>query len=112
MISTVLTWTKFEMIWVLTAGGLGTQPAFFHLHLYKAFRNFDIGSGSAVAVISMVAMLIFVIAYFTVLKLVEDDNNLPEVTLVTAWFLARDNAHFGARQCGSASGRKRRCSEG
>jgi multiple sugar transport system permease protein len=75
MISTVLTWTKFEMIWVLTAGGPGYTTSILPTYIYtKAFRNFEIGSGSAVAVISMVAMLIFVIAYFAVLKLVEDDQ--------------------------------------
>src|SRR5690625_265808 len=69
MISIVMTWTKFEVIWVLTAGGPGLDTSILPTYIYtKAFREFDMGLGSAVAVISMVVMVIFIILYFIILK--------------------------------------------
>lgn len=69
MISIVITWTKFEMIWVLTAGGPGVQTSILPTYIYtKAFQFYNMGSGSAVAVLSMVAMLGFIGLYFKILK--------------------------------------------
>jgi multiple sugar transport system permease protein len=74
MISIVLTWTKFEMIWVLTAGGPGVETSILPTYIYtKAFQNFDMGVGSAVAVLSMFAMIVFVVIYFKVLYRLNND---------------------------------------
>lgn len=72
LVSIVISWTKFELIWVLTAGGPGTTTSVLPTYVYtKAFINFDMGSGSAVATISMLFMLVFVVIY---LKLFKNNN--------------------------------------
>lgn len=74
MISVVITWTKFEMIWVLTGGGPGMSTSILPTYIYsKAFRGYDMGMGSAVAVLSMIMMFIFIVIYFKMLKKVQGD---------------------------------------
>jgi len=69
LVSIVLTWTKFELIWVLTAGGPGTKTSILPTYVYtKSFINFDMGAGSAVATISMLFMLVFVLLYLRLFK--------------------------------------------
>lgn len=73
LVSIVISWTKFELIWVLTAGGPGTATSILPTYVYtKAFINFDMGSGSAVATISMLFMMIFILFY---LKLFNRNND-------------------------------------
>ncbi|MEN6315671.1 MAG: sugar ABC transporter permease [Clostridiaceae bacterium] len=73
LVSIVISWTKFELIWVLTAGGPGTTTSILPTYVYtKAFINFDMGSGSAVAVISMLFMMVFILFY---LKLFNRNND-------------------------------------
>ncbi|WP_163182676.1 carbohydrate ABC transporter permease [Neobacillus sedimentimangrovi] len=73
MISVVITWTKFEMIWVLTAGGPGVKTSILPTYIYtKSFQNFEMGMGSAVAVLSMLIMIIFILLYFRILNRVQD----------------------------------------
>jgi len=73
LVSIVISWTKFELIWVLTAGGPGTTTSILPTYVYtKAFINFDMGSGSAVATISMLFMMIFILFY---LKLFNRNND-------------------------------------
>ena len=65
--SIVQSWTKFEVIWVLTAGGPGYTTSILPTYIYsKSFVSYDMGAGSAVSVISMVMMLIFVVIYLKV----------------------------------------------
>lgn len=65
--SIVQSWTKFEVIWVLTAGGPGYTTAILPTYIYtKSFVLYDMGIGSAVSVISMLFMLIFIVAYMKV----------------------------------------------
>ncbi len=69
LVSIVISWTKFELIWVLTAGGPGTATSVLPTYVYtKAFINFDMGAGSAVATISMLFMLVFVVFYLRLFK--------------------------------------------
>ncbi|MEH7248057.1 sugar ABC transporter permease [Neobacillus niacini] len=73
MISIVITWTKFEMIWVLTGGGPGVSTSILPTYIYtKSFQYYDMGLGSAVAVLSMIVMLIFIAFYFKLLKKLQD----------------------------------------
>ncbi|HBC29681.1 MAG TPA: hypothetical protein DC024_00330 [Clostridiales bacterium] len=73
--SIVQTWTKFEVIWVLTGGGPGYETSTFPTYIYsKSFIMYDMGGGSAVSVISMLFMLIFILIYLKVYK-----KNLSEV---------------------------------
>lgn len=69
LISIVMSWTKFELIWVLTAGGPGTLTSVLPTYVYtKSFINFDMGGGAAVATISMLFMLVFIILYLKLFK--------------------------------------------
>lgn len=73
LVSIVISWTKFELIWVLTAGGPGTTTSILPTYVYtKAFINFDMGSGSAVATISMLFMMIFILFYLKLFNRNED----------------------------------------
>lgn len=73
MISIILTWTKFEMIWVLTAGGPGLKTSILPTYIYtKSFEYFEMGLGSAVAVLSMSIMIIFIVLYYKLLKKYQD----------------------------------------
>lgn len=72
LISIVTSWTKFELIWVLTAGGPGYRSSVLPTYVYtKAFGSFEMGSASAVAVISMIFVALFSILY---LKFVQKQN--------------------------------------
>ena len=62
--SMVATWTKFETIWTMTSGGPGYTTSILPVYIYmKAFRSFEMGVGSAVAVVAMLVMTIFIIIY-------------------------------------------------
>ncbi len=72
LVSIVISWTKFELIWVLTAGGPGTATSVLPTYVYtKSFVNFDMGTGSAVATISMLFMLVFVVLYLKLFNINE-----------------------------------------
>ena len=65
--SIVQSWTKFEVIWVMTAGGPGYTTSILPTYIYtKSFVMYDMGTGSALSVISMLFMMIFVIVYLKV----------------------------------------------
>jgi len=65
--SIVQSWTKFEVIWVLTAGGPGYTTSILPTYIYtKSFVMFDMGGGSAVSVIAMLIMMVFVMIYLKV----------------------------------------------
>lgn len=65
--SIVQSWTKFEVIWVLTGGGPGYASSTLPTYIYsKSFVMYDMGGGSAVSVIAMAFMMIFVVVYLKV----------------------------------------------
>lgn len=65
--SIVQSWTKFEVIWVLTAGGPGYATSIFPTYIYsKSFVMYDMGGGSAVSVIAMLVMMVFVALYLKI----------------------------------------------
>lgn len=62
--SIVQSWTKFEVIWVMTAGGPGYTTSILPTYIYsKSFKDFQMGLGSAVSVLAMVFMMVFVVVY-------------------------------------------------
>ncbi|NOU91701.1 ABC transporter permease subunit [Paenibacillus sp. LMG 31456] len=64
LVSIIASWTKFEMIWILTNGGPGYSTGILPTYLYtNAFVYFDLGKGSAIATLSMVLVLIIVVVY-------------------------------------------------
>jgi multiple sugar transport system permease protein len=70
--SIVLSWTKFEVIWALTKGGPGYYSSTLPTYIYsKSFLYNLFGQGSAVAVLSMIFMLIIILLYLRIFK-VED----------------------------------------
>ena len=72
LVSIVISWTKFELIWVLTAGGPGYTTSVLPTYVYtKSIQFFEMGQGSAVATISMLFMLVFVVLY---LKLFQSER--------------------------------------
>lgn len=72
LICIVVSWTKFEMIWVLTAGGPGYATSVLPTYIYtNAFQFFNLGMGSAVAVISTLFVLVIVALY---LRMFETDE--------------------------------------
>ncbi len=72
LISIITTWTKFEMIWVLTAGGPGWSTSILPTYIYtKSFQYFQLGLGSAVATISTLVVLGIVLIYFRVFDVKE-----------------------------------------
>lgn len=65
--SIVQSWTKFEVIWVLTGGGPGYTTSILPTYIYsKSFRDFQMGMGSAVSVVAMIIMMLFVMVYLRV----------------------------------------------
>ena len=69
LVSIVSTWTKFEMIWVLTGGGPGYETSILPTYLYtQAFRFFNLGLGSAVGTLSMLFVVGIVVVYARMFK--------------------------------------------
>lgn len=67
--SIVQSWTKFELIWVLTAGGPGYTTSVLPTYIYtQSFSFFNMGMGSAISVVSMLIMILFIIAYLKVYR--------------------------------------------
>ena len=62
--SIVQSWTKFEVIWVLTGGGPGYATSILPTYIYsKSFKDFQMGMGSTVSVVAMLMMMVFVVIY-------------------------------------------------
>ena len=65
--SIVQSWTKFEVIWVLTGGGPGYATSILPTYIYsKSFKDFQMGMGSTVSVVAMLLMMVFVVLYLRV----------------------------------------------
>ncbi len=64
LMSLVLTWNNFQMIWVLTEGGPAYATSVLATYVYtKGFVFFQLGSGSAVAALSTLVILAVCILY-------------------------------------------------
>lgn len=65
-------WTRFELVWSLTQGGPGYRTSVLQTYVYsKSFKFYQMGEGSAVAVISALMVLIVMIVYLRLMM--EDD---------------------------------------
>ena len=68
-------WTRFELVWSLTQGGPGYRTSMLQTYVYtKSFRSFQLGEGSAVAVISAILVLGVMIVYLKVMMKSEEDQ--------------------------------------
>jgi multiple sugar transport system permease protein len=64
LVCIITTWTKFELIWVLTSGGPNFATSVLPTYIYtKSFQFFDMGTGSAVATISTIFVLVVILIY-------------------------------------------------
>jgi len=64
LVCIISTWTKFEMIWVLTNGGPGFATSILPTYLYtQAFQYYDLGTGAAVGTISMLFIVVITLIY-------------------------------------------------
>lgn len=69
LVCIISTWTKFEVIWALTGGGPGYATSILPTYVYtQSFKFFELGMGSAVAVISAVFVFIIVSIYLKAFK--------------------------------------------
>ncbi|MEN3186075.1 MAG: sugar ABC transporter permease [Atribacterota bacterium] len=64
LVAIVTTWTKFELIWALTEGGPGNATSTLAVYIYRnSFMFYDMGKGSALAVMSTVIVLFISLFY-------------------------------------------------
>lgn len=72
LVAIVTTWTKFELIWVLTEGGPGNATSTLSTYIYtNSFMFYDMGKGAALAVMS--TFIVFLISLFYV-KVIRQSN--------------------------------------
>jgi multiple sugar transport system permease protein len=72
LVALVLTWNNFQMIWVLTEGGPAYATSVLATYVFtKGFVFFQLGSGSAVAGISTLVVLVLCVLYARMLRLEE-----------------------------------------
>ncbi|MEU6787100.1 sugar ABC transporter permease [Nonomuraea angiospora] len=72
MLITLQTLASFGLIYALTGGGPGTESQTTPLYMYEqAFRYFEIGYGSAIALVMLVIGALFSLVYLRLIK-VED----------------------------------------
>jgi multiple sugar transport system permease protein len=65
IVTLITGWTKFEMVYVLTAGGPGYATSTLPVYIFtNSFSSFRLGLGSAVATVSTVIVLAFSLAYW------------------------------------------------
>ena len=70
-----LLWTfnKFDDIWLLTGGGYGTNVLPVLTYQFS-FNSYDFGKGAATAMIMLVALVIFIVAYVLVIMRNADES--------------------------------------
>jgi multiple sugar transport system permease protein len=69
LVAMVTTWTKFELIWILTEGGPGVATNILPTYIYSnSFVFYNLGRGSAIATISTIIVLIISMFYIKTLK--------------------------------------------
>jgi multiple sugar transport system permease protein len=67
--SIIISWTKFELIWVLTQGGPGYDTSVMASYVYaKSFKYYEMGNGATVATLSSIVMVLFLIIYYRLFK--------------------------------------------
>jgi multiple sugar transport system permease protein len=72
LVALVLTWNNFQMIWVLTEGGPAYATSVLATYVFtKGFVFFQLGSGSAVAALSILVVLVLCVIYGWMLRLEE-----------------------------------------
>lgn len=72
LVALVLTWNNFQMIWVITEGGPAYATSVLATYVYtKGFVFFQLGSGSAVAGLSTLVVLVLCVLYARTLRLEE-----------------------------------------
>jgi multiple sugar transport system permease protein len=70
LVALVLTWNNFQMIWVLTEGGPAYATSVLATYVFtKGFVFFQLGSGAAVAGISIAIVLVLCLVYARALRL-------------------------------------------
>lgn len=66
---TIATFNTFDMVLALTGGGPGRSTEVIALHAYATiFREFDLGRGSAIAVLLLATNLVMVFMYYRLLQ--------------------------------------------
>ena len=72
LVALVLTWNNFQMIWVLTEGGPAYATSVLATYVFtKGFVFFQLGSGAAVAGVSIGIVLVLCLVYARTLRLEE-----------------------------------------
>ena len=67
--SVIISWTKFELIWVLTRGGPGYDTSVMATYVYAmSFLFYQMGNGATVATLSSLIMALFLIVYYRLFK--------------------------------------------
>lgn len=75
LVALVLTWNNFQMIWVLTEGGPAYATSVLATYVYtKGFVFFQLGSGSAVATLSILVILVVCVIYARMTRLEERES--------------------------------------
>ena len=68
-------WTRFELVWSLTQGGPGYRTSMLQTYVYtKSFRFYQLGEGSAVAVISALLVMLVMIVYLRLMMSAEEGS--------------------------------------
>ena len=68
-------WTRFELVWSLTQGGPGYRTSMLQTYVYtKSFRFYQLGEGSAVAVISALLVMLVMIVYLRLMMSTEEGS--------------------------------------
>ena len=68
-------WTRFELVWSLTQGGPGYRTSMLQTYVYtKSFRFYQLGEGSAVAVISALLVMLIMVVYLRLMMASEEGN--------------------------------------
>jgi multiple sugar transport system permease protein len=69
LLTTISTFGVFGLVYVLTAGGPGTATQILGIYIYNtSFRFFEIGYGSAAAVVTLLVALVLGLIYVRVLQ--------------------------------------------
>lgn len=67
--SLIISWTKFDLIWVLTQGGPGQRTEILASYVYRlTFRFYEMGGGAAVATLSSLLMLVIFAGYLLIVR--------------------------------------------
>ncbi|HWE62784.1 MAG TPA: sugar ABC transporter permease, partial [Chloroflexota bacterium] len=69
LLTTIFTFGIFGLVYVLTAGGPGTSTQILGIYIYQtSFRFFELGYGSAAAVVTLLIALVLGLFYVRVLR--------------------------------------------